>query len=65
MKEGDEVLVVGADAKVREVSRRQVGGGPQWDGGLGKGLQQKKVMSWLGFGAAVQRAGGREWISQR
>ena len=43
MKEGDEVLVVGADAKVREVSRRQVGGGPQWDGGLGKMAGKKRM----------------------
>ena len=56
MKEGAEVLVVGADAKVREVSRRQVGGATVgW--GAWEGLAAEGDVMDLAFG---QQCKGQE-----
>ena len=57
MKEGDEVLVGGADAKVREVGRRQVGGTVGW--GAWEGLAAEgDVMAWLWGSSAKGRRQG-------
>lgn len=58
MKEADEVLVVGADAKVREVGRRQVGGTVGWGAWEGLVAEEGDVMAWLwGSGAKGRRQG--------
>lgn len=59
MKEGDEVLVVGADAKVREVSRRQVGGATVgWGAWEGLAAEEGDVMAWLWGSSAKGRRQG-------